>query len=374
MAKNLKKEKFILVLCLLAALIMALAAAGCAENTENDSRIKVVYELEGGKYLNSELPIVVYYNFGDKGETHRIRELTEVTAESLTRAGYTFGGWYRQKSGDGDEAVYSEMWNFETDLIGKEGVTLYAKWQPNIEYKYSMYYRDGDELVFYKSEILYKGEQFDNDKAKRTGYTVLACYDENFDPWDYSFENDVGDVKVIVDYIEGEYKLVGSYAELKSSVTKNIYLTADIDCGGEDFNFGDYSGKTLKGNGYTISNFALGGDQTLKTDPFGNQNALLISLFGSMKNTVIEDVNFKDVKITVSARLQKTRKVYVSPIAIMAENCKISGVTFEGKVELGKFYDGFDMSDLTVVTDSECVDSKNSEFFGNEIELEKINF
>ncbi len=369
MKERFEKNRIVLLVAMAVAFTLSLVClSACGNTTEQRSRIKVVYELEGGKYLNSELPVVVYYDFGNNSEPHRIRDLTSATSESLDRAGYTFDGWYREKSGEGDAVSYSGLWDFESDLATIDGVTLYAKWKPNVEYKYSMYYKDGDELVFYKSETLYKGEKFDNKKAERSGYTVLRCFNESGEPWNYDFENDIGDVKVIVEYLDGEYVLVDTYAKLVSSVRKNIYLTADIDCGGASFNFDDYSGRIFKGNGHSVSNFVLE-STTLKT--FENQKALLVSLFGEMRNSSVEDVEFSGVTVKIKLKMTSTRKIYVSPLAISVQNSKISGVKFSGTVEAEESEDAV-MDNLIVIADREYyLSDEISVYENNEIILEK---
>lgn len=44
-------------------IILLMCLSGCKSNKYDKSGVKVVFELEGGTYQNSTLPVVYYYNF-----------------------------------------------------------------------------------------------------------------------------------------------------------------------------------------------------------------------------------------------------------------------------------------------------------------------
>ena len=66
-----------------------------------------------------------------------------------------------------------------------------------------------------------------------------------------------------VNLIEGEYTVVKTARAFKNALSRNqnIYLYNDIDFDEDEINFGDYSG-TILGNGYTVSNFTIGYDDS----------------------------------------------------------------------------------------------------------------
>ena len=71
MKERFEKNRIVLLVAMAVAFTLSLVSlSACGNTTEQRSRIKVVYELEGGKYLNSELPVVVYYDFGNNSFNH----------------------------------------------------------------------------------------------------------------------------------------------------------------------------------------------------------------------------------------------------------------------------------------------------------------
>jgi uncharacterized repeat protein (TIGR02543 family) len=293
-----------------------------------------------------------------------IIEPTALSKAEITRSGYHIEGWYRTKTQDGDEIVYSDKWDFETDKVDEKGVTLYAKWKKNIYYTYDVCYLDKDgEVTVLGSYEVDTGDVFDdylNFSKKRYGFTALGYRTADGKEWDTSFTHPGGEesltVQVFVEYIEGNYSIVSTASELKKNKKNNIYLTADIDFGGEEFGFDNYN-KTLIGNGHTISNFKLqyqaGKDALMNDFVDETEKCLCISLFGNTKDATIENVKFENVTIEVSTTFSLTDKIYVAPLAVSMTNTKISGVTFTGTIGYIDLPKDFVMEDdLKVVTDA----------------------
>ena len=118
-----KIKKFLLGALLV---LMAVLCVGCSASKNYDGKTKVVFELEGGTYQNCVRPIVHYYDFED-GTQNLIVEPSVLSNAEITKSGYHIEGWYQTKTQEGDEVVYSDKWDFATDKVDENGITLYAK-------------------------------------------------------------------------------------------------------------------------------------------------------------------------------------------------------------------------------------------------------
>ena len=133
-----KKIKLFGIL-LLIALCAACVFTGCGNS--GNMGIKVTYKLCGGTFLNGEDKVEVYYRFSE-GAARLIRPLpiNDDSQDEVERLGYVFGGWYTDEE-------YTSEWDFGYDTVGDEGVTLYAKWDREIEYLYNVGYMKDGEFV-----------------------------------------------------------------------------------------------------------------------------------------------------------------------------------------------------------------------------------
>lgn len=363
-----KKPIIVVLFALLATLL-----AGCASAQENyDDMVAVVFELEGGVFRNSQLPVTYYYDFGE-GAERRIYDPTssELSGKDITRADYTLEGWYTQRTVHEDGTVtYSDKWDFATRTVDDEGVTLYAHWKKNAVFAYNLCYYDEDGNVVSAGMCnVNAGSRFGEylsiirRAAVRVGYTVVKFVDEDGNDWDENFihpseiggEEDVI-VNVFVEYIEGEYELVYTADDLKENRRKNIYLMNDIDFeGGEFAGFGDYKG-VFEGNGHTVSNFTLtysnGKNDLIDDDDLGDDRGLLcISLFGRMQGATVQNVAFENVTVSISTTYSGTSKIIVAPLCVKTTNSTVSGVSFSGSFTLAKLPSSFAEENLAVVTD-----------------------
>lgn len=380
------KRKFAIILL---AIIMTLCTAvGCSNggNKDLDNMVKVVYQLEGGVYRNCTDKLILYYGFEagtdnkikDPGaEDQKDRPKSDDANARVTRDGYVLDGWYRVKSGEGDDTEYGDKWNFATDKVGADGVTLYAKWAPQVLYSYNVCYWDEDgSKVVLGSYTVSQGEKFEdsrNFKNNRDGYTALAgFYDENGNPWDESFVHPGGDTDTAIDvfakYEKGEFVQVRTADELIKNRTKDIMLMADIDFEGKEFRgFGDYK-KIFRGNGHTISNFKLTYDQSAYTNDteLGDEgNVLCIALFGNMNGATVQDVTFENFTIDINISYTLLRKVIVAPLCVKAEDSTVSNVTVRPVYTFTKLPSRLDKDDpdqFAVVTDKAYYFSAESTF------------
>lgn len=337
-----KKRTLPIILIVLMALACMLTACN-SDEIDVSGKTKVVFVLEGATYKNSDLPVTYYFGF-ENGTSNLIKDMfVSDTGYLLEYTGYEVEGWYRTKKENGAEVSYEDKWDFKTDKVTNDGVTLYAKWQPIIKYSYAIYYRkdDGTEQSIGDPYYVKKGDAFNDilDKAKNglKGHTFLRFAQENGEDWDNSFKHPGGEtdceVKVYAEYIEGKWSIVNTFNELRLNKRNNIYLNSDIDLGGSEFSFGDYQGK-FNGNGHTISNFKIAYDTSRaglsadKKDPI-LLNCLYIGIFGNLKDAVIENVKFKNVSVEVKTVFTQIDKIYVSAVCAYMENSVINEVVVE---------------------------------------------
>ncbi|MDE7439842.1 MAG: InlB B-repeat-containing protein [Clostridia bacterium] len=363
------------------------ALAGCGGEKNYDElyadKVKVVYELEGGKYLNSTTSVNHYYDYR-AGLTITPLEDKKFSKDGVTRdGGFILEGWYLEKTAKEDgTAEYSKQWNFATDTVPQGGITLYAKWKAPIKYSYDFIYVDGDEERVVLSENVSNGSTCESfllgtdmyeylkwhgdhpDNTTVIGVYYDAEFKEQYDPADTTHVptetgaegEEKGDtVKLYLKYIEGVYTVVSTKQQLlDASSDESIYLTADIDMEGEKINFN--SCKQFDGNGHKVYNFALeytvSFDGLVDVDDEGNSDALCISLFGNAKNVTVRNVTFENMTVTIDTSFSRITRIYVSPLAVTATNSTFEKVTVTNcAIEYKLLPDDFDIDRLFIVTD-----------------------
>lgn len=333
------------------AVILTLTAcillSGCNSAVNRKQNTAVVFDLNGGTYRSCTLPVTHYYEIHD-GEQHVIFDPQDVSKKQVTRAGYDFVGWFTGSKSESGEITFDKQWNFASDKVTNAGVTLYAKWKKQGVYTYSICYADENgEAVVLGSYDVEAGQAFKSDYQHfadtRFGFTALpGFYDENGNEWDYSFvmpETPEGknDVKIFVRYVEGFFAIVTDRASLENAVYKksDIYLMADVDFEGATFNGftategGLYSSKFV-GNGHTIKNFVVKRAVVGQDKDIDTRQSYTASLFNSLKNASIEDVNFENVNFEIKSGSSKTAIIVISPIAVKSEGSVIRNVSFSG--------------------------------------------
>lgn len=320
---------------LLLALILCVAAAvGCSSGSdkqylEEGFTSTVVFELGGGVLTTNSTDVNGSIKYAYKPDSYIVDPGT-IAGYTLWRDGYTFKGWFR------DEAC-TDDWDFKTDKLGDGTVTLYAKWTVNIRYTYTLCYSDenGDPVELYAYNVA-PGEAFAdrNNKADtRTGYTKTGFYRDAAltEPWPAEYVHPGGetdtDVRVYVAYIEGVWDLVDSYDKLRAALSngRNVYLTDNVDCAGNEIPFTRYGG-VFEGNGYAVSGMT-------RTASAGTLYGKL-SLFGELTGTAeIRNVAFTDVRLTTAKATY--RELNVSALANKAaDGCKIKQVTVTGTLTI----------------------------------------
>ena len=181
-------------------------------------------------------------------------------------------------------------------------------------------------------------EDYRNYASKRDEYTPTGYYSDSActTPWDFTAKHPGGevdtDIPVYISYIPGDWILVDSYSKLTAAVGKgNIYLTADIDCGGNAFSFNGTFTHVFEGNGHTISNF--------KVEKFGSAIMPSASIFQSLgAGAEIRNVSFSDVTYRFFDIAAIANKIKVAALARDAVECTVSNVSVSGTFQTN--YDG----------------------------------
>lgn len=375
-----KQKVFVAVL-----IIVALTAllVGCNSSTNHDGKTKIVYELEGGSYMNCEFPIVQYYDF-EEGSSNLIYSPQTLSRKDVERAGYSFTGWYRTKTQSGDSVTYSDEWNFDTDKVTTEGITLYAGWETLVKFTYRVCYVDTDGNVGELGSYTVKaGDEFNDRKdfaSKRKGdYTAYVFKENGVQNVGYYLDKDMtqpvagykhpgGDVDTAIDvyvkYLDGKWEIVRTASELTLAKSKNIYLDADIDMGGKSLTFGMYS-KRFEGNNHTISNFTLpynASKADLKADIFGNGNtSVYVSLFDKLDGATVKNVNFSNVKVAINEGMSTITNIYLAPFAVNVTGSTVENVSVSVEYTVVKFpSETFDSGDFTIFGETGYAKQENS--------------
>lgn len=374
-----KRRSFFLII--VAFFVMLLCSCG-NESDKYAGRIKVTFELEGASYKNSKNPFVQYYGkYGEESLVYEPSTLPGNANNQITYPGYELLGWYTVKNENEDGSkTYENPWDFTTNTIKDNDITLYASWKKIEKCFYNVCYldEDGNKQILGTYSTSEGGKFLDSlgYAKKRTGYTAIQdivdsklsviYYDEDGNPWDSNYThpgkdggND-GYIDVYVKYLKGAFSFVTSFNELKTNKSRNIYLLNDIDCGGASFSFNNLDKKTIYGNGHTISNFKVQySASNLVTDSIDNtQNTLYIGIFNKLSESTIKDLTFDNFSVEVNTLLSKTKRIVVSPI-INIVSSTLDNVKFNGTYTVTKLPSNFSNDDLIFVTDKASYISDN---------------
>lgn len=420
-----KKFRLLTILFLTALCALSLFAFASCSGSEADKGIKVIYKLNGGTYKNSEEDVVIYYKYPD-GAKKLIKAIPigGDGSAKVEQLGYNFAGWYK------DEEC-TVPWNFETDVVGDEGVTLYADWSKKTQYIYSIGYMKDGEFEEVNTAIAKPLLTFDfsldmiiDAADTREGYTLLynsvkpdeSDYAKYFDKDGILKEADEDvTIKVYAEYIEGNYLLLYSRDDLGTLGNsdnklkgKTLLLMNDIDCGGQKLGDGfknafaandkgmpnylgihsyDPEGKGVK---YAISNFAVDCSYIGKV-----QTPLTASIFADIGDSgeanaetivKITGVNFTGVTVNADVGNDSISRLYVSSFADNVYNAEITNVNVSVKVIASKLRGSEDEhffyeAEHVYARETENVKIENCDFVitetvskkGEKIELTKEN-
>ena len=328
-----KMRKTKLIFTVILVLTLTLLLSGCrGEDDDLEGKNIVTFEINGGTLNYGTSSTTTNVNFAYHPGTYILAPET-LPNYSISRNGYNFTGWYT-----GAECKPEEKWDF-TRTFDTETLILYAGWEKAIKYSYTLYYTDGTDVVSLGRYDVAAGDKFEDwlkYSDKRDGYTGIGFYSDSEcqNAWDFDYEHPGGnvdlDIPVYVKYIAGRWQLVNTFDKLKSALASgNVYLTADIDCGGAELPLRDFN-ILFEGNGYTVSNF------TVKKG--GTQINPAVAIFKSLgSNAEVRHINFENVTFNFFDIRESTDKVEVKVnVAALAVNitagAKVTDVYVSGTI------------------------------------------
>lgn len=354
------KKKYLILFALIVATLMLVSGCGSKQD-ELEGKYVATFELNGGKLDIGSTEVDSKINYAYEPESFIIDPATYGNYK-ISRPGYVFTGWY--KTADCNE---NNKWDFKTEKITSEKLTLYAGWVKEIVYTFSVCYLDGTETKTLGSYNVSAGDAFEDYRKyaeKRDGFTSLGYYKdaECTTPWNSNDKHPGGetdtDVKVYVDYLEGEWIVVDSYTKLLNAVgSGNVYLTSDIDCEGKALHFRNTFKHIFEGNGHKINNFTVEKTGTVRVP-----ECAIFAEFG--EGADIRNVSFEGVTFNytgVSADGIKERKVAALAIEALG-SFTVSNVSVSGKIVTD--YDG-ELSTVSSVLYEESQNAVVTDFTAN---------
>ena len=321
-----KKSYFVLLALLAAALTVMLL--GCSSTgTELDGMYVATFELNGGTLDLKSSNVSTNINYAYQPGSHIIDPTNPDWNYKLTRAGYNFTGWYKTA-----ECRPEDKWDFATGTIDAEKLTLYAGWEKAIVYTFSVCYTDDSGVQLLGEYKVKEGDVFEDYRkyaGKRENFTAMGYFAdaECTTAWDFKTAHPGGeadtDIRVYVDYIPGEWIVVDSFAELENAIGDgNIYLTADIDCGGAVLDFGGDFSYVFEGNNHKISNFTV--------EKSGGALMPSISVFQTLtEGSEIRNISFENVTFRLFD-VDRAGKIKVAGLAKDSRGSVISNVSVTG--------------------------------------------
>lgn len=323
-----KKRYLIFFVLVIASLTLLLS--GCGNESQSlDGKNIVTFELGGGTLELKTSNVSTKINFAYEPNTY-ILDPAELPGYSIYRQGYNFTGWYTSQ-----ECRPQDKWDFEGTLFNQETLTLYAGWEKAILHTYTVCYQSGSSVVELGNYQVTPGETFEDWRKfadLRDGYTAIGYYSdaELSQAWDDTFTHPGGetdtDIRVYVDYIDGNWTIVDTFSKLRSAIHagENVYLTADIDGEGDNWVVSSAYKGIFEGNGFTVKNFKVEQSGTLM-----NPSCTIFSELG--KGAEIKNVSFAEVTYIIDKVNESVAKaVKVAALARSAQDAKITNVTVTG--------------------------------------------
>ena len=360
------KKKYLILFALIVA-TLTLLLSGCGEKQDElEGKYIATFELNGGKLDIGSSEVASKINYAYAPDSYMIDPSTHANYK-ISRPGYVFVGWYKTA-----ECNENDKWDFKTEKITAEQLTLYAGWEKEILYTFSVCYLDGSEVKTLGSYNVSAGDTFEDYRGyadERDGFTTLGYYKDAACtiPWSNDEKHPGGetdtDIQVYVDYLEGEWILVDSYSKLLNAVGKgNVYLTADIDCAGQTLGFRNAFRYVFEGNGHKIHNFTVEKTGTIRVPT--------CAIFAELgEGADIRNVSFEGAVFNytgVTAEGIKERKVAALAIAASG-SFSVTDVSISGKLVTD--YDG-ELDTRNNVTYEEAPNANVTNFTAN-IVIEK---
>ena len=375
------KIKALLITCLIFAVLIL--ANGCSAketpydiNDADNYKVSIKFDANGGIFTTNTSVIVDSYNLsqlpvGSDGKA----QIALIAPDNAHRGndaftainnGYFLAGWYANRTETLDSNgksiyVYSEKWDFETDLLTVDSngtysaaepvLTLYAAWIPLFEIEFYDL-TTGDYLESYVFNPMQQKEisvpQWNVETGaiemykfpKKSGWTFDGVYYDaaGTEPLEGTTVDHPGVVdevngmakdhvmKLYVDYTEGEWYHIYNVEQFldHASVGASFVIHEDLDFEGKiwpsSLMHGNYSG-TILGNGHTLSNITF--EQT-------NNSKVNSGLFGNLTETaVIEDLTFENVTFTIKGGTRLSGANFGLLAGTVSEGAKLENVLIQ---------------------------------------------
>ena len=395
---------------LIAGIVWAIASSNndyYSDFEKDGYTVKVTYDSNGGTFKGSDSTIVDLFKPEDMGEDG-IKLLSPEDERrdknnplTVTKAGYFLAGWYREMSlidPDNPELgyTYSGKWDFETDRLTENEMTLYAAWVPY--YEYEIYAKDANGetvLVATASAINLTIPEWaegavtlDMDNFPvREGYTLDKVYYLDDMTEVEGISNEAGTkkyisgewdpatatsktptIKLFTTWQEGERYRIYSTEDLRRYAdTEGYYeIYADLDFTGLEWPgaFGNdkFSGKIF-GNGHTISNVSI--EST-------SRNRLNNGLFSTLGETAyIENLRLENITHTINLMSVAPGAGFGLLAGSVAEGAEFKNVTVSGRLLIGDSCSG--LAGNTDYTIGVLVGAGETEGIEYDISVEKAN-
>ena len=349
---------------LLVCFLMTMALTGCGKK-DTTPKATAVFYLEGGTCLNAKERVSYIYTLSDKDSSTYIADPNSLVSDEnkkINRYGYLIEGWYQTKNEVDGVVTYSDPLNFGTDKMTIDGVTLYANWIKEVTYTFDVCYydSDGSEKVL-KSYTTKEGATFESTANticgnpnlaqgktalvyKNDDGNIVGLKDKEGNSFDLKTTHPGGDVstavKIYVDILNDDFRLIKTSNDLVRYKTKNLYLLKDINFEGEKFSIFEYKG-VIEGNGHKISNFEID-YSTKKTsltsnyDGSGENGYVYASVFSKLKGATIKNVTFENSINIKAEKYSGFNKFVFNPLAGIIENSTIENVTIVTNLVIDK--------------------------------------
>ena len=372
---KLKWNRILLVVLVLAALVLVTGCNGektpYERNDEDNYKISVKYDANGGVFTTSTSVIVDSYNANnapkDENGMAQIALITPdneargVNAFQAEKTGYFLAGWYAKcETAEDGTQTFAEPWDFEADRLTVDPkakhsatepvLTLYAAWVPLYQVEF---YDRADTSAPVK--VINVNPLEDMSIAmpywdEATGAQVLgqfpAVENKTFEtayydaegkkpiteaviqhPGTLNQENATGDspvLKIYMDMIDGTWFHIYNADQFISNArpSGSYVIHADLDFTDKfwpsSLLYGNFSG-TIVGNGHTISNAVI--EQT-------NNSKNNAGMFGSLAETAkINDLSLENVTFTVKAGTRVPGTYYGLLAGTVAEGADLTGLS-----------------------------------------------
>lgn len=389
------KSKIVLAFAALAVLLLA---SGCSqwelpykELDKTGYTVSVKYDINGGRFAGTGNVTVVdtydptAYGKDSDGNVNipliapDNKEIRNDSAYEISRTGYFFAGWYRERALRTDENgnaldaygvpvsesgreqgyIYNGRWDFESDTLNVPAdgayssenpeLTLYAAWIPY--YVFEFYAVDPEsgqwELIGTRNDVTEvtvpvwnekTGKLDMNEFIKRDGMTAdKVFYDEEMTQpvtgtvtGSIDYERGISateSVKLYTTWLEGTWYRIYTAEQLykNSTLTGCYLLMADIDFSDSIWSgtlaSGVYNG-TFDGNGHTVSNITV-----LQ----GDVQQYYGGLFGSLgENACVKNVTFENVSYTMEAGSRMAGAAFGLFAGTVSDSARVENLNISG--------------------------------------------